>query len=91
MSSGSLSGRGYGLQRTDTFAATYLEGLQDGTAATRDEYRQFIDDLLTDLERLADKSKNADRPPYAWEMIGNVERFAAHWRIVAASDGMGDL
>lgn len=80
MSDGSLSGRGYGLQRTDTFAATYIEGLQDGTAATRDAHQQFIDDLLTDLERLADKSKNADRPPYAWEMIGNVERFAAHWR-----------
>lgn len=37
MSSGSLSGSGYGLQRTNTFAATYIEGLQDGTAATRDE------------------------------------------------------
>lgn len=79
MSSGSLSGRGYGLDRA--LGATYTEGLQDGTQVTQQEYRQFIEDLLDDLvERLADKSKNADRPPYAWEMIGNVERFAAAWR-----------
>lgn len=84
MSSGSLSGSGYGLDRA--LGATYTEGLQDGTQVTQLEYRQFIEDMLDDLERLADKSKNADRPPYAWEMIGNVERFAAHWR-----SRLGDL
>ncbi len=88
MSSGSLSGSGYGLQRPGegALAATYTEGLQDGTQVMQLQYRQFVEDMLDDLERLADKSKNADRPPYAWEMIGNVERFAAHWR-----SRLGDL
>ncbi len=81
MSDGSLSGRGYGLDHV-----TYVDGVQDGAAVTQTEYRQFIEDLLDDLERLADQSKNADRPPYAWEMIGNVERFAADWR-----SRLGDL
>lgn len=78
MSSGSLSGRGYGLDRA--LGATYTEGLQDGTQVTQLEYRQFIEDLLDDLERLADTSKNADQPPYMWQMIHNVELFAAAWR-----------
>lgn len=75
MSDGSLSGRGYGLDHP-----TFTDGVQYGAEYAETECRQFVEDMLDDLERLADQSKNADRPPYAWEMIGNVERFAAGWR-----------